>query len=639
MFIFDSDRRAWRPSQKKVDIAVMGQIIRFGGVGGVATLVHVLIAMMAREAIDLAPLEANFAGFICAVLFSYVGHTRFTFRRAVNRSDQFLRFITAALVSLGTSSFIVWLLDSVLGIDFSVAMMAVAVVVPMMTFLMFRFWVFESAREHARPDWIGLGLAAALSLIVLAVFWGRAINHDTAWYLIATRDWLAGQGLYTSISEVNPPLNFYFTLPAIGFAELFGISDTNGEYLALALLLFAILVWCRAIIQDSLGFSPLRGSLLLIGIAISLVVPALNDFGQREQVLVILSMPWLLGEASAKPASLRQQIVRAAVAALGVCLKPHFVLFPLAMTVLNILRQRSLRPILSPANLTFLAVGLAFIAFVATVHPAYLTKIVPMAREVYGAYGAPFATVFVRILPELLLVMLPAVILLVTRRDKAGVAPFAFVALAGLGSYFLQGTGFSYHAIPFRAFALIACILVILRARRVDPAVIASAVAIAGLLSLFVQRGFYQNGAARQIANVAKEIGDVHSLMVLTPHVYAGPPAAIASNAKWVSHYSSNWLVPGALNRIAKTDCEKRPDACAKLEAIAALNRSDNISDIARYHPDLLVIDRDSGYFSTSRFPWLTFMAQDPAWSGVFSQYQEIGQTDRFTYFRYMPKS
>ncbi|MCK8482875.1 GtrA family protein [Aliiroseovarius sp. S2029] len=624
---------------EKVDIAVIGQIIRFGGVGGVATLLHVFVAMMAREACGLAPLDANFTGFLCAVLFSYIGHTRFTFRRAVKPSDQFLRFVIAALVSLGTSSFLVWLLVSVMGIYFAIAMMAVTVVVPMMSYLMFRFWVFESARERTRPDWIGLGLAAALSLIVLAVFWGREINHDTAWYLIATRDWLAGQGLYTNISEVNPPLNFYFTLPAIGFAELFGISDTNGEYLALAVLLFVFLVWCRAIIEDSLGFSPMRGSLLLIGIGVSLVVPALNDFGQREQVLVILSMPWLLGEVSEKPASMRQQIVRAAVAALGVCLKPHFVVFPLAITVLKIVRQRSLRPILSPANLAFLAVGLTFIAFVATVHPAYLTKIVPMAREVYGAYGAPFASVFVRISFELLLVMLPAVILLVARRDKAGVAPFAFVALAGLGSYFLQGTGFSYHAIPFRAFALVACIFVILRARRVDPAVIASAVAVAGLLSFFGLRGFYHNGAARQIAHVAKEIGDVHSLMVLTPHVYAGPPAAIAINAKWVSHYSSNWLVPGALNRIAKTDCAKHPDTCTKLEAIAARNRSDNISDIARYQPELLVIDRDSGYFSTRRFPWLTFMAQDPAWSGIISQYQEIRQTDRFTYFRYMPKS
>jgi len=618
---------------------VLGQIIRFGSVGSVATVLHVILAMMTREAFNIVPLAANFTGFVGAILFSYIGHARFTFRQTVNQSDQFLRFIIAGLVSLGTSSFLVWILNSVLGIDFGVAMIAVAVVVPMMTYLVLRFWVFESEREAAKPDWIGLSLAVALGLIVLAVFWGRAINHDTAWYLIATRDWLAGQGLYTSISEVNPPLNFYFTLPAIGFAELFGISDTNGEYLALALLLIAILVWCRAIIQESLGFSPLRSSLLLIGIAISLVVPALNDFSQREQVLVILSMPWILGEASPKPASLRHQILRASVAALGVCLKPYFVLFPLAMTVLNILRQRSLRPLLSPANLTFLAVGLAYISFVATVHPAYLTKIVPMAREVYGAYGAPFAIVFLRLSLELFLVALPAVTVLVARRDKSGVAPFTVVALAGLGSYFMQGTGFSYHAIPFRAFALIACIFVILRTRRVDPAVIASVVAITGLLLLFVQRGFYHNAAARQIANVAEVVGDVHSLMVLTPHVYAGPPAAIASNAKWVSHYPSNWLVPGALNRIAKNDCEKQPNACAKLEAIAALNRSDNISDIARYHPDLLVIDRDSGYFSTPRFSWLTYMAQDPAWFGVFSQYQEIRQTDRFTYFRYVPGS
>ena len=39
--------------------------------------------------------------------------------------------------------------------------------------------------------------------------WGQTINHDTAWYLYATRAWLDGAQLYVDIVEVNPPLSFY----------------------------------------------------------------------------------------------------------------------------------------------------------------------------------------------------------------------------------------------------------------------------------------------------------------------------------------------------------------------------------------------------------------------------------------------
>lgn len=52
---------------------VVGQLIRFGGVGGMATLVHVIVAMLMRGTFGLSPLQANFAGFASALLVSYVG--------------------------------------------------------------------------------------------------------------------------------------------------------------------------------------------------------------------------------------------------------------------------------------------------------------------------------------------------------------------------------------------------------------------------------------------------------------------------------------------------------------------------------------------------------------------------------------
>ena len=608
------------------------QLIRFGGIGGMATLVHVVVAMVMHESFGTSPLNANFAGFASALLLSYVGHAHLTFGTSINEGSQFIRFVFVGLIALGSSSSLVWILNSTLGVNFGFAMVAVAVLVPVLSFFALRFWVFAATSPQSDVDWIGLGLSGALALATLAIFWGRMINHDTAWYLIATREWLAGADLYTYIIEVNPPLNFYFTLPAIWLADLLGISDTNGEYLAVTLLLFVILVWCRALAFQALDLSPKRNALLLCGIALALVLPALRDFGQREHVMVMLIMPWLIGELITTPTSKRGQILRAAVAALGICLKPHFVVFPLAVTLLSLGRQRSLRPVFSIANMTMLTVGLAYVSFVVLFHPAYFTKIVPIAREVYGAYGTTFGVVFSRVELEILL-LLPAVFLVIKCHYRTEACLFAVVALAGLASYFLQGTGFGYHAIPFRAFVILACCFVVLKNPLFTPGAIFALIAAALLMSNSIARGFYKNTAVQQIAHVAKELGTVDSLFVMTSHVSAGPSAAIASGSRWTSRYPANWLIPGALNRLDNTNCESETETCARLQAIAASNRADNISDIASSRPDLLVFDRRSGYFDTPHFSWETFMNEDPAWADVFNEYTKLGESHRFSYY------
>ena len=55
---------------KWFDPAIIGQLARFGGVGVLATIVHILVALVARNAVELAPLLANFVGFGVAFVVS-----------------------------------------------------------------------------------------------------------------------------------------------------------------------------------------------------------------------------------------------------------------------------------------------------------------------------------------------------------------------------------------------------------------------------------------------------------------------------------------------------------------------------------------------------------------------------------------
>ncbi len=83
---------------------MIGQLLRFGGVGGAATLVHVLIASLLHAGAGLVPMLANLAGFASAVLLSCIGHARWTFGAGFAGGGQALRFVFVALVGLATSS-------------------------------------------------------------------------------------------------------------------------------------------------------------------------------------------------------------------------------------------------------------------------------------------------------------------------------------------------------------------------------------------------------------------------------------------------------------------------------------------------------------------------------------------------------
>jgi putative flippase GtrA len=617
---------------------MLAQLLRFAGVGGLATGVHVLCALVLRHLVPVSEQEANLAGFAAAVLVSYVGHARFTFGVDMRSGSQFLRFVALSLLGLATSSSTVWIVSTHLGFSFVSAMAAVAILVPGLTFLVLRLWVFGGEASRWGAGLPGLALPLALAATVLALFWGRMLNHDTAWYLIATRDWLGGATLYVDVMEINPPLNFYLTVPALLLADLVGVTDTNGQYLALAFLIFASLLWCSAIIGSELRLSPLRTALMLVGIAAAFVVPALNNMAQREQLLVILAMPWALRQVAPEVASRKQQVTSAAVAAVGVCLKPHFVLFPIAVTVFDCVRLRSLRPVASAANLTFLGIGLAYVGYVAAVHPLYLTEIIGIARDVYGAYGAEIGQLVALVQFEAILMLVPVLVALGARDQNREAGLFLLLSGAGLASYLLQGTGFAYHAIPFRAFAMIGCVFLLLRASRLGGmvAALAVAVALAGLVAGSVRRGLYSNGAVTEITRIARGVGQVDGVIVLSSHVYAGPPVALSLGVNWASRYPANWLVPGAINRLAKTDCASEAALCARLSAIAARNRGDNIDDILSHQPDLLIIDRLSGYFDAQPFDWLAFMAEDQGWSQVMAAYRLAATTDRFLYYRHL---
>ena len=133
-------------SDKSKFLALGGEMLRFGMVGISATLVHVLVALAVEAIFGLPAGLCNLAGFAAAVTLSFVGHLRFSFRRSGPGRPYLARFIALSLLSLGTSSLIT-AVATALGAGLAIAMLGVAGIVPLMSYLSARLWAFAPPSE------------------------------------------------------------------------------------------------------------------------------------------------------------------------------------------------------------------------------------------------------------------------------------------------------------------------------------------------------------------------------------------------------------------------------------------------------------------------------------------------------------
>lgn len=472
--------------------------------------------------------------------------------------------------------------------------------------------------------------AAAVATTLLALLWGRTINHDTAWYLISTRRWLEGARLYVDLWEVNPPLASYLTAPAIWLADALGIGDVNAQYAVIAALTGVSLFWSWSVLIDRVPLGPVRRALAFAGLGLVLILPALSLVAQREHFLMLLVMPWFLAELPGPAGPLPGRIARAAAAAVGLCLKPYFLAIPLGVALWQMGRTRSLRPLATVEMLVMLGLGLAYVAAAVMLHPEYFTETIPTAREVYASLGSSTGTVLAR-LAAWTAPVLPFLLLLV-REGRRAPLPGLLVAgmAAGFVAYLVQWKGFDYHTLPFETFVLLAVLWVLLHVDRVTPLAAAAALSAATSVVVLLDRGTYDDWIRAHLDAAIGEAPAPRSLFAATTGMEAGPLLALRLGAEWASRYPHNWPVSGAVHGLVDTDCRAEPDRCADFRAILERTREHNIDDIERWRAEMIVIDKRRGFIDRDGFSWYDYFEESPRWKPLLAGYRLTGSTPSF---------
>ena len=470
-----------------------------------------------------------------------------------------------------------------------------------------------------------IAFALTLSCVLLVVA-GSQLHHDVSWYLVATRIWLEGGSLYRDIMEVNPPLAFYVTVPALWLSDLATMRESTSLALYVLTLAFVSLTWSASLLRRIANLDFAQRSIILSFGAIAVAVSPIGHFGQREHLFVVGTLPlftYLVSVSTDGPDILPvEKRLLALYAFLFMALKPHFLVPYVLVTAYRYGASRRMADLVDEIGSTLLACGLVYVGLAAWLHTPYFTTVIPYARLVYDYSENLPTVVWERLLPSGTLFFC---ILYVVGRSGGIEHRIRMVAMIFPGcciAYLAQNKGWYYHLAPAVSYVLylVGWALALRWRAFVKPraVVFLALVALIGMTQLPLDYGPYRNRRAVLFTEYVKSFPSAESVMVLSTNVSASFPFVNESGLEWSSRWPAQWLVPGSFLKSVAHPCTGDEARCSRLREIYAYARATVVEDIGKYEPDIVLIDdrANKSYFGGVPFDYLEFLTE----SNVFTR-------------------
>lgn len=129
-----------------VPLSRISEILRFGIVGVMATVMHFAVLTLAVGHLHLPPTLSNGGAFLCAVGVTYLGQSLWVFRGHDGRSTaQILRFAASLALGFVANIAVMAIVTRGFGLDYRVGFLVGCVTVPVLSFFVNKLWVFRSA--------------------------------------------------------------------------------------------------------------------------------------------------------------------------------------------------------------------------------------------------------------------------------------------------------------------------------------------------------------------------------------------------------------------------------------------------------------------------------------------------------------
>jgi hypothetical protein len=489
------------------------------------------------------------------------------------------------------------------------------------------------ALSRASP-WFSLAALIAGLAVATVYYASGLLHHDASFLLIATRRWLHGAVLYQDIMEINPPLIFYLTAPAVMVSDMFSVSSASVFVVFVCALAGISTAWCWNLLSRIEQISRSERHFVVAACFVGLVFAPTSNFGQREHLFIILALPYFIAFGLAPFGVHLSKMERTAMglfSLFGFALKPFFLIPAILLAAMLSWKAQNLRLLRDPANVAIGAGCGLYVLLVALIHPAYFTMILPMGLAVYDWVATDTAGALSGTLVPMLLVAAAATIAGDRGRVRDSLLALSAVAFGLVLTFAVQRKIWEYQLLPFHSFAVVLAALAAVLARDrilARPAHLLAFAAVPVLLFFIPPRDVrYESEYADKLGTRLQELTadwSDRSVLVLTTNVSAAFPLINRIGAEWAGRYPYQWLIAGALTRQAATSCVQDENACEQLRSILDYARRTNVDDLAVRAPSVVLIDQrlDKSYLPGRDFDYVGFLKDDPRFAALWSHYQ-----------------
>ncbi|MFD2262344.1 hypothetical protein ACFSM5_05545 [Lacibacterium aquatile] len=467
----------------------------------------------------------------------------------------------------------------------------------------------------------------------IAALW-PPMNHDAAAILHWAQRMLMGETLYRDMTDVNPPLIFWISSIPAAFANLTGLpagSIYNG--------FFAILA-SASVAGFLIQLPPERR--LPLGAAAILAAFALpqHSFGQREHLLFLSCLPYLAAADlrwRGLPFSTRHAIAVALPAAIGICVKPHFLLVPILIEGALLIRRGVRESFRDHTPFAMISVGVLYIGAAWLFARPYLTEVLPTGLNYYAVGdGLRWSEMLTE--RELLLVAIPLALVSPFLRRAGGLAIAAGLFTLGAGiAGTLQAKGWDYHFLAARqglVLSLAAVALSFLKDRRALVIIVVCALTSVSWYMPGRQQAAFAGTAPGRIAEFLHHEAHGKTLLWLSTSITPQYPALIQAKARSLAWPMSLWL----MGEVYEQD-QGNP---VPFHAPSAMPPAEHdlwrhtVDELVRQRPALIVVTdpRLEAGFDGRDFDWLGWLTQDTEAAAALKDYRRIEAPDGLIAYR-----
>lgn len=210
-------------------------------------------------------------------------------------------------------------------------------------------------------------------------------TSDISYLMYVSNEIFHGKKYGIDIFETNPPMILYLYYPAIKLSQLTSLSQTICLRIFIFTLAYISLTLCKKI-SDILIQERLTHYLLMLSIIFILCFLPAHQFGQREHLALILTLPYFFSSVLVLEQHKLNRlplIIIGIMAGLGFCIKPFFI-FPLVLVeLLLIFKTRHLLAWLRIPPVIIATTMVLYLASTFLLQPAYFSTLLPLINTFY----------------------------------------------------------------------------------------------------------------------------------------------------------------------------------------------------------------------------------------------------------------